>query len=141
MQRTVDVRFAGPAKSFREAWETVTAELAGKAGITDLNRFRMVLVMGLTDMKDYAAGGGMAHADGQTLPVTGDAVASHGRIARIIEQLDSELEKAAWPLDGAEADDVRRALAVYREHIGAVAWATKATRTAKKPRKPETFCC
>ena len=139
MQRTVRVEFTGPGETAREAWETVTAELAGKAGIADVGRFRSVLARGLADTQDYAVGGGMARADGRAgLVKMVETVAARNRIVELVDRLDAQLAGAAWPLDGPEADALRRALGCYRDRLGAIAWATKATRATKKPKAPAT---
>lgn len=124
-----------------EEWNNITASLATASGVKDLDRFRRVLAHGLAHTSTYATGGGLARtADGAQRPVTVEDHEAAGRIAHLVAELGWELSRAQWPMAHIPvADDLRRALEAYANHVEATQWKTKAGRATKRPKSAEAF--
>ena len=138
MRRTATVRFVAPGNTADQAWASVTADLACKHAIADIDAFRRVLAKCLVERATYDAGGGMARtANGELRAVEIATFGAAGRIAELAGSLEEELAKAAWPLaDTQVANELRKALGAYIDHFEAIRWATKAGRASKKPKSP-----
>jgi hypothetical protein len=136
VRSTIRVGFSAPDGSAEEAWAHVTASLAAEAGIADVDGFREALVRGLAATADYGTGGGMVRTDdGRHVPVGGAVARDRKQAGELVAQLQEVLARAEWPIGrGPQADDLRAALGRYESWLTGFPFATKATRSSKKPK-------
>ena len=129
MIQRVSVRFTGPGAN------QVVADLAAKAGITDLVGLRCALARAHAEMHIFASGGGWARtSDGPIRPVSYETFEAGRRVADLVAELGAELAAAPWPITGCQvADDLRRALSAYADHVETTHWRVRAAaRTLAK---------
>ena len=138
MWREATFQLAAPADC-GDPFAWVVSDLAAKAAISDVRALRAVLIKALLEAQNYAEGGGLVRVDDQISVASGHTARRARKINDLTTDLETELSSVEWPLEGAAAEDLRRALHVYRQHLASLQWRTKTTREANKPRAPETI--